>query len=271
MSTTDPSTPEARRFSTWMLCAALFLTATSLFAPQSEGRPPLNDADVYAFRTAIFGKNLNAATASILLEAQLSEKLASVDRSCGLTSVEIQRLQLAGRGDIKRYFDRVDSLRSKFQEGPDTDDEKDRAWAETLEVEAATLRRTLNTGVFEDGSLFAKILKKTLTADQAAAYDKAPPMPPDFFVVKRWIDPIDRKVWIAIGESDGVKPGTTYHTRKKPRAQRTSGKPDAASGEDAINGTIEVTRVLGEKLSEARILGEKSANPIAKGDAIVPQ
>jgi hypothetical protein len=125
--------------------------------------------------------------------------------------------------------------------------------------------------VFEDGSLFARILKKTLTADQAVACDKAPPMPPDFFVIKRWIDPIDGKIWIAIGESDGVKLGTTYHTRKKPRAQRTPGKPDAAPGEDAINGTIEVTRLFGAKLSEARILGEKAANPIAKGDVIVPR
>jgi hypothetical protein len=268
MATTDPPIRENRWFSSWLLCAALFLTVISLFAPQSAGRPPLRDAS--AFDTVIFGQHLTAATASIILEARLEEKIASIDRICGLTSVQIQRLQLAGRGDIKRFFDRVDSLQSQFQEGRGTDDEKDREWAERLEVEAGTLRRMLNTGALENGSLFAKILKKTLTAEQAAAYGNAPPLPPDFCVIKRWIDPIDRKIWIGIGESDGIKPGTICHTLKKPRAQRTSGTPDAAPGKDAINGTIEVTRVLGQNLSEARILGEESTHPIATADAIIP-
>jgi hypothetical protein len=229
-----------------MRCAALIVIAMSLFAARSEGWSPLNE-EVYDFNVAIFGQHRNASTARMLLETRLEEKIASIDRICGLTSVQIQRLELAGRGDVKRFFDRVDSIQSQFRKGPDTDDERGRAWPETLEAETAALRRTLNTGMFEDGSLFARILKKTLTADQAAACENAPAMPPDFFVIKRSIDPIDGKVWIAMGESDGLKPGMTYHTRKKPRAQQTSSKPDAVPGEGPINGTIEVTRVLGEK------------------------
>jgi hypothetical protein len=304
MSTTDPVTVETRRFSTWMLRAALFLALPGLFALQSQGRPPLDDADGLkdrapmrlgeelveiqaqvqeganpasepmnarrqAFNIAIFGQGLNAPDARTVLEARLAEKIASVDRICGLTRVQNQRLQLAGRGDIKRFLDRLDSLQAQIQEGPDTDDEKERAWADRLNVEAAGIRRALNSGVFEAGSLFTKVLKKTLTTDQALAWDKAPPLPPAIGVI-RWIDPIGGKVWIAAGDGGGVKPRMTYHIRKKPLARQMPGKPDVAPAEDGINGAIEVTRVLGENLSEARILSEDVADRIAKGDAVVP-
>jgi hypothetical protein len=46
------------------------------------------------------------------ITSQLAEKIASVDWLCGLSSIQIQRLQLAGPEDIKRFFDRIDSLQS---------------------------------------------------------------------------------------------------------------------------------------------------------------
>jgi hypothetical protein len=247
-----------------------------IVARQSDGQPlqhadpasePL-DARQQAFNNALLGEGLNAKAARKLLDARLTEKLAFVDRICRLTSAQTQRLHLAGRGDIKRFFDRIDSLRSTFPERPEG--ENDRAWADGHKVEAREFRRALNSGVFLDGSLFARILRTTLTADQLAAWDKAPPMPPAVGVI-RWIDPTAKRVWIALDAGDGVKPGTTYVIRQKPRPQQNADKPDAASDRDAIDGTIEVTRVVGENLSEARILDEDVLHPIAKGDAVVPQ
>src|SRR5262245_29289717 len=276
MCTTGPRISEIRRFSTWVSRAALVLAVASMVAPQSEGQPrqhtepdsELLDARQQAFDNALLGEGLNAKAARRLLEGRLTEKVAIVDRFCRLTSAQTQRLHLAGRGDIKRFFDRIDSLRSTFQERPE--DENDRAWADRLKVEAGAFRRALNSGAFEEGSLFAKILRTTLTADQLAAWDKAPPMLPAVGVI-RWIDPTGKRVWIAIDAADEVRPGAKYVIRKKPRPQRNADQPDTVSDRDAVDGTVEVTRVVGENLSEARILDEDVFHPIAKGDAVVPQ
>jgi len=234
----------------------------------SDDRPvDIDDARQRAFNIDISSQRLTAAATRTILEARLAEKVAFADRICGLTSVQSQKLQLAGRGDIKRFFDRLDSLRSQSNERPDAENEDDRVWADKLKVESAAIQRAINSGVHEEGSLFAKTLKVTLTGDQAAAYDKAPRMPAAISYV-RWIDPNGEKVWIAIGDHDGVKPRMTYDIRKKRRVQR--GRPDTPA-DDPISGTIEVTHVLGEYLSEARIVAHDMANPIAKGDAIVPR
>jgi hypothetical protein len=140
----------------------------------------------------------------------------------------------------------------------------------TLSVHAADIRRTHRAGIFEDGSLFAKTLKTTLTANQAAAYAAAPPTPPEGSLV-RWVDPVGKKVWIGLGEADGVQPRTIYGVSKKPRAQGDPGEPQADRVDAVIKGTIEVTRVLEESLSEARIVDEDVGNPIAKGDPVAPQ
>jgi hypothetical protein len=218
----------------------------------------------------VFGQALDADAARTRFGARLASKVASIDRICQLTDAQKQRLELAGRGDIKRFFDRIDSLQPPFQGHGVLDDKEFREWSSRLSVEAIMLRRILKAGVFEDGSLFAKTLKTTLSADQAAAYAAAPPTPLEGSLV-RWVDPVAKKVWIGLGEADGVQPRTIYRVHKKPQAQRRPGEPQADRANEWIKGTIEVTRVLEENLCEARIVDEDVANPIAKGDPIAPQ
>ncbi len=86
--------------------------------------------------------------------------------------------------------------------------------------------------------------------------------------VIRWIDPVGKKVWISLGEADGLKPRTTFSVYKKTHSGVGRGTVKGAIGGEDIKGSIEVTRVLEANLSEARILHEDLYSPMAKGDPI---
>jgi hypothetical protein len=125
----------------------------------------------------VFGNGQNAENGRRRLDALLNQKIIAVDQFCQLTENQKQKLQLAGRGDIKRFTDRVESLRPAFQQVHVIVDENDArevsTWAGKLAWDTKTLRSTLGLGLFEDGSLFAKTLRSSVAADQFAAYDAA--------------------------------------------------------------------------------------------------
>jgi hypothetical protein len=138
-----------------------------------------------SFEQSVFGQATNSAGARTRLDAILRQKVDAIDRICGLTDVQKQKLQLAGRGDVQRLFERVEDLRPKFQQTKALPDGNIGAglfgamdvneivkWAQELSKEAQPLRIVIEAGPFDDGSLFAKTLRKQLTPDQAAQYDR---------------------------------------------------------------------------------------------------
>jgi hypothetical protein len=84
----------------------------------------------------------------------------------------------------------------------------------------------------------------------------------------RRVDPVGRRVWINLGEADGVKPRVTFSVGFRDRTRVHDWKVEMAVGPHDLKGAIEVTRVLEEHLSEARILSEFVEHPIAKGDPV---
>ena len=76
---------------------------------------------------------------------------------------------------------------------------------------------------------------------------------PDGIVLS--MNAVDRKVWINLGEADGLAARTTFNVLQR------------VGGEDT-KGAIEVTRILGQHIAEARILNELLGIPIVNGDAI---
>lgn len=86
--------------------------------------------------------------------------------------------------------------------------------------------------------------------------------------VIRWLDPVGRKVWVSLGEADGLKPRTTFSVYKKMNSGVGRGTEKGEIGGEDIKGAIEITRVLEAHLSEGRILSEDLYSPIAKGDPI---
>ncbi len=91
----------------------------------------------------------------------LERRVAEISRTAGLSEDQKHKLLLAGEGDIRRFEDRVEEIKSKFSADGVSRDEINRVFQEIrpLQIE-------LNRGLFERDSLYAKTLEVTLTADQ---------------------------------------------------------------------------------------------------------
>lgn len=79
--------------------------------------------------------------------------------------------------------------------------------------------------------------------------------------VIRTVDQVSGMVWIGVGETDGVQPRTTFSVYTKDHQ---------GVGRDSndIKGAVEVTRVVGPHLSQARIVEQDDLRPIAAGDPV---
>jgi hypothetical protein len=108
-----------------------------------------------------FGGPVGARTK---LDSLLALRIDEVDRLCGLTDVQKQKLHLAGRGDVKRFFDRVEESKRKFASGQ-------AGLNPNVWQELQPLQGELNAGLFGEESLYAKMVKRILTAEQSARYD----------------------------------------------------------------------------------------------------
>src|SRR5262245_41675135 len=108
---------------TWFSCSLLGLLGlgTLGFAAAAQGQdenlvvqamPAFNDEN---FNQWIFQSFGNAQNARKRMEAMLAVQTDEVVRACALSNAQKEKVQLAGRGDIKRFFDRVEESRKKFQ------------------------------------------------------------------------------------------------------------------------------------------------------------
>lgn len=79
--------------------------------------------------------------------------------------------------------------------------------------------------------------------------------------VVRTVDNSTGVVWINLGEADRLPKRMTFSVYRK--AHQGIGR-----GEEDIIGAIEVTKILGPHLSEARIVGDDIYQPISPGDPI---
>ena len=101
------------------------------------------------------------------LESLLRLHLDQLDRICRLTEPQRRKLQLAGRGDVTRFFDRVEVVRVKFRAV-----RKDQNKVGEIFQEIQPLQQSLQAGMFQDTSLLYKTLQRTLTAEQLAGFAK---------------------------------------------------------------------------------------------------
>src|SRR5262245_20658009 len=63
------------------------------------------------FNQLLFRNQGNPEAARKRLEVVLALRADAVDRVCSLSDVQKKKLKLAGRGDIKRFFDQIEDLR----------------------------------------------------------------------------------------------------------------------------------------------------------------
>lgn len=101
------------------------------------------------------------------LELALGMDINRFDRKYGLTPVQKKKLELAGRHDIQRFFDRIDDARAEYQRSKGD-------WNQVGELvrELQRIQNQPHSKLFGDESMLAKTLKKNLTPEQIAGYDK---------------------------------------------------------------------------------------------------
>lgn len=79
--------------------------------------------------------------------------------------------------------------------------------------------------------------------------------------VIRKVDHTTGLVWINVGTADDLPPRTSFSVYTKTHH-------GVGRGEQDIKGAIEVTRIIGDNLAEARILEEDYSSPISSGDPV---
>lgn len=77
-----------------------------------------------------------------------------------------------------------------------------------------------------------------------------------------WVNQREGKVWINIGESDHLRPQVTFSVY-------SGDTNDVNAGES--KGSIEVIRLLGTGMAEARITDDRSTRPLMAGDKVYSQ
>ena len=99
-------------------------------------------------------------------EAQLKSRIDRLNRRYGLTDAQKKKLFVAGQGDIKRFFARLDDLRTRRQKAGGDRDALLPIVHEFLSVTQAAKR-----DLFDDRSIFAKTTRATLTREQVTRYE----------------------------------------------------------------------------------------------------
>jgi hypothetical protein len=102
------------------------------------------------------------------LNSMLKTKVDEVSVRAGLSPAQKRKLFLAGEGDIRRFYERVDQLEAKYRRLA-----YHRNPAEQMGRDAEPLLAARRGGLFSEDSLFAKTLTSTLTPEQAARYKKS--------------------------------------------------------------------------------------------------
>jgi hypothetical protein len=116
---------------------------------------------------SVFQQYGNASGARRQLDWQLAMKIVEIERTCKLTDAQKKKLQLAGRGDIKRFFDRYEEIKRKTE----TSEQDEQAVADLGQDISALNLLLFQAGIFHDDSLLIKSLPNTLTDEQFAQYD----------------------------------------------------------------------------------------------------
>ena len=115
----------------------------------------------------VFGGPRNSRAGRNKLDTLLTLQVDDVARMCTLSETQKKKLLLAGRGDIKRFFEKVEEKRKKFEKI-----KQDQNKIGEIYQELVPLQVMLNSGLFGDGSIYAKTVRRVLSEEEDARYQK---------------------------------------------------------------------------------------------------
>jgi len=157
-----------------MATAILLFGSISLKAADDDVEPPKKEAQAngpHQWDEAIFYVNLfkwplnSKEKGSTHIETKLNLQLDELNRVCGLSDAQRQKLKIAANFAIKRFFEEADVIRKKMQQGQIDNFALAQNWREfeSLQIKLKFL--------FGETSFFSKAVRKTLNPDQIAKYD----------------------------------------------------------------------------------------------------
>ena len=115
----------------------------------------------------VFGGPRNSRAGRNKLDSLLTLQVDDVARMCTLSEAQKKKLLLAGRGDIKRFFDQVEEKRQKFGKVKNDKTKFNEIYQELVPLQAA-----LNSGLFGDGSIYSKTIRRVLSEEEDARYQR---------------------------------------------------------------------------------------------------
>jgi hypothetical protein len=115
----------------------------------------------------VFQNNGTFTDARRRLEQLMSLRLDDIDRVCKLSKAERAKLQLAGRGDIKRFFVLYDHVKQKFQAARNDQQKMNDIWREINPLQVMLYN------MFDDSSFLGKSLRHALPPEKFALYQAA--------------------------------------------------------------------------------------------------
>lgn len=116
------------------------------------------------FERWIFQNVSNAEQARLQLASAIELEIARIEQGTPLLEPQKERLRLAGQGDIKRFYDRVEQARQQFREFEGKVDQNNISKLHMLTV---PLSQELQKGLFGPKSLFKKVVLTTVNEQQA--------------------------------------------------------------------------------------------------------
>jgi hypothetical protein len=167
----DPSPPEFRRNQTFTTELVTMNEVERKAAERNEGDEPKNDRAIKKppveevltvvlerenFDRWVFGNMTNEKSRRAWLEHKLRLKAEQAEGMTVLSRPQVEKLVLAGRGDVKRFLDRVEEIRPEF-DAVRADLAAGRSF---LLDDLRPLGVEFQNGPFGQDSLFAKTLKK---------------------------------------------------------------------------------------------------------------
>jgi Leucine rich repeat len=122
------------------------------------------------FRNYAFGTQITRLTdnLSFRLNQILETKVLAVHLLCGLTDAQKQKVSLAGQGDIQRLLDRIERQLAACQL---LDQQGVNEIPNEFVNSALVLRATIDSGPFNEQSIFMKTLNNSMTAQQQGDYE----------------------------------------------------------------------------------------------------
>jgi hypothetical protein len=130
----------------------------------AEAEPQFQMTDEQ-FEQWIFGKDLGETRKH--LQSRLDWEINRADQMYRLTAGQKKKLEVAGRGDMKRLFDRFQEAKEQLH----------RARGDFNQIgpilqELQSYKQAPHAYLFGDESMLAKTLKKTLSPEQIASHEK---------------------------------------------------------------------------------------------------